>query len=495
MATRNRRSIRALFLGSPRGSALRLTLPKDQAAVSHAPPVPPSSRPDPRELFQLILESATDFAIFTFGPDGAVTSWNAGAERLLGFTEEEIIERSADVIFTLEDRDAEAPEEERRRASAEGRAENERWHVRRDGSRFWGSGAAMPLRGVDGFVKIMRDLTERHTSEERLRQSEAEFRLLATSIPQLVFRCRPDGVRTWASPQWSSFSGLGFDPSLQLGWLEAVHPDDRDATLDAWRDASATGEHYSEQRVRREADGEYRWHQMRARPIENPSGEWVGTMTDIHDLKALEGRQAVLIAELHHRTRNLLAVVQSIAGQTMRSAETLSSFAAEFESRLRALSRVQGLLARVEHQDVDLREIVEAELAAHGDGKLGTDKVSVAGPSVPLPATSAQAVALALHELATNAVKHGALAQPSGRLDVSWRMDQEPEPRIALQWRESGDTMPEGGRPARRGYGTELIERALRYQLKAKTKLEFGEDGVRCSIEVPTVALRQAPHG
>jgi PAS domain S-box-containing protein len=443
----------------------------------------------------LIVDSATDFAIFTFGANGAVTSWNAGAERLLGHKEREIIGRSADVIFTPEDRDAGAPTEERRKASTDGRAENERWHMRRDGSRFWGSGAAMPLRGAEGFVKIMRDLTERHTREERLRQSEAEFRLLATSIPQLVFRCGPDGSRTWASPQWSSFSGLSSEPSLQFGWLEAVHPDDRKATLDAWHAASVSGEHYSEQRVRRAADGEYRWHQMRARPIEDPNCEWVGTMADIHELKALEGRQAVLIAELHHRTRNLLAVVQSIASQTMRSAESLPAFAAEFESRLRALSRVQGLLARVEQQDVDLREIVEAELAAHGDGKLGTDKVSMAGPSVLLPATSAQAIALALHELATNAVKHGALAQPSGRLDVSWRVDQEPECRIALQWRESGVAMPEGGRPARRGYGTELIERALRYQLKAKTKLEFGEDGVRCLIEVPTVALRDPQHG
>ena len=463
--------------------------------MSDAPSLASTSGPNARELFELIVESATDFAIFTFGPDGAVSSWNAGAERLLGFKEDEILERSADVIFTAEDREAGAPEDERHKARTEGRAENERWHVRRDGSRFWGSGAAMPLRGAEGFVKIMRDLTERHATEERLRQSEDEFRLLATSIPQLVFRCRPDGARTWASPQWSSFSGLGFDPSLQFGWLNAVHPDDREPTLDAWRAASAFGEHYSEQRVRRAADGEYRWHQMRAHPIEDLSIEWVGTMTDIHDLKSLEGRQAVLIAELHHRTRNLLAVVQSMANQTMRTAESLPAFAAEFESRLRALSRVQGLLARVEHHDVDLREIVEAELAAHGDGKLGTDKLSVAGPSVALPATSAQAVALALHELATNAVKHGALAQPSGRLDVRWRMEQEPDPRVALEWRESGVVVPQGGRPARRGYGTELIERALPYQLKAKTKLEFAEDGVRCSIEVPTVATRQSQHG
>lgn len=334
----------------------------------------------------------------------------------------------------------------------------------------------------------MRDLSERHAIQEQVRRSEAEFRLLATSLPQLVFRCRPDGARTWASPQWSAYSGCPFDRSLELGWLETIHPDDREATLEAWRAALASGEHYSEQRVRRDADGEYRWHQTRARPVEDPADEWVGTMTDIHELKSLEGRQAVLIAELHHRTRNLLAVVQSIASQTLRSAKSLDAFAAEFEGRLRALSRVQGLLARVEQRDVDLSEIVEAELAAHGDGALETEKISIKGPSVALPATSAQAVALALHELATNAVKYGALAQASGRLEVQWQVELMPDPWIALEWRESGVSMPTAGSPVRRGYGTELIERALRYQLKAKTQLDFAPDGVRCSIRVPTTA-------
>jgi PAS domain S-box-containing protein len=458
--------------------------------VRETPPTPTNPSATQGDLFELVVESAIDFAIFTFAADGIVTSWNAGAERLLGYSELEIVGSSADVIFTAEDKAAGAPEKERQIAGSEGRAVNERWHTRKDGTRFWGSGLVMPLRDeAMGFAKIMRDLTERHEADERIRASEARFRLLATSIPQLVFLTKPDGQRLWGSPQWIQFSGLSLDESLKFGWLDAVHPDDREATLSAWETARRTGEHYSEQRVRREADGTYRWHQMRARPIAESHGEWVGTMTDIHDLKSLSGRQAVLVAELQHRTRNLLAVVQSIASKTIRSSQSLEDFADDFEGRLRALSRVQGLLARVEQTDLNVREIVDAELAAYADADAGGRRVKTGGPVVELPATSAQAIALALHELATNAVKHGALAHPSGRLAVTWDLDNAgSEPHVTLDWRESGVPMRNGDTPARMGYGTELIERALPYQLKAKTKLEYRTDGVHCSIAVPVSA-------
>ena len=120
-------------------------------------------------------------------------------------------------------------------------------------------------------------------------------------------------------------------------------------------------------------------------------------MTDIDDLRGLQNRQQVLMAELQHRTRNLLSVVQAIANQTLRSSESLESFKAQFNSRLRALSRVQSLLAKVEEQAVDLRALVIAEVTAHSEGDLETNKIEVKGPDIALPATAAQAVGLALH--------------------------------------------------------------------------------------------------
>ncbi len=449
---------------------------------------PAPASPSSDELLRLIWESATDFAIFSIDPNGMVTSWNAGAERVLRYTEAEIVGRSGDVIFTPEDQGAGIPQEERRQALATGRAADDRWSVRGDGSRFWASGLAQPLADSGrGFVKILRDRTEAHRAEERVRDSEERFRLLATNIPQLVFRSRPDGSRTWGSPQWVEFTGIGLENSVGLGWYDAIHPDDRDATNAAWAEARRVGEYYVEHRVHHWGEGEYRWHQTRARPLQTGTedAEWVGTMTDIHDLRTLQDRQQVLLAELQHRTRNLLAVTQAIAAQTARASGSLAEFTAEFESRLRSLSRVQSLLARADHGDVDLGELVRAELEAHGDG-MSESKTRVDGPAVSLPAISAQALGLALHELATNALKYGALGQPDGRLLIAWRVEGDgPKRRVTLDWSETGVVMPASDAPPRKGYGRELIERALPYQLGAKTKLAFAPDGVRCSIAVP----------
>ncbi len=447
-----------------------------------------ASPPTDSELFGLIIESTTDFAIFTVDEAGATTSWNIGAERLFGYSSRAIVGLSADVLFTPEDRQRDEPQRERSMAVANGRALDERWHVRNDGSRFWASGLLMPLRNGAGFVKIARDLTEKHAAEQRLRENEERFRVLATSIPQLVFRTRSDGHRTWPSPQWIDFTGLGFDASLGVGWLDAIHPDDREATLAAWRDSATSGAYYVEHRVWRRVDGEYRWHQTRARPIESgdPNSDWVGTMTDIHDLRGLQGRQQMLMAELQHRTRNLLAVVQSIASQTLRKSPSLREFGVEFEGRLRAIGRVQSLLGRPGQRDLDLRSLVELELGAYAGEALESGRVELRGPHVALPAASAQAFVLGIHELATNAFKYGALARPNGRLTVNWAVGNHGKgPEVSLEWRETGVPTARDGTPRRRGYGTELIERALPYQLRARTRLEFTDDGVRCLIDVP----------
>lgn len=200
------------------------------------------------------------------------------------------------------------------------------------------------------------------------------------------------------------------------------------------------------------------------------------------------------MAELQHRTRNLLSIVQAITNQTIRSSSSLAEFKERFNDRLRALSRVQSVLARVEDQDIDFGELIGAELAAHSDNfQSHRDNIKMQGPEIALPASAAQSVGLALHGLATNAVKYGALSPAGGRLDVPWALQKnDPTSEVRVEWRESGVTMPEPGIPSRRGYGTELIERALPYQLNAKTKLSFEPDGVRCEIIVPLLAQGNA---
>ena len=433
------------------------------------------------DLFRHIVESATDFAVFALDASGNVAAWNIGAERLTGYSEQEILGRTGDVIFTSEDRAAGAPERERSTAARSGRSEDERWHQRKDGSRFWGSGLMMPLRTGNGFVKIMRDQTAQRLKELELSESEGRFRMLATSIPQLVFRSAGDGARTWGSPQWEIYAGLSDAESRGFGWLDAIHPGDRAMTRDKWREAQHSGEYYVEHRIRRHADGDYRWHQTRAKPIDGATGEWVGTSADIHEMRTLQDRQQVLLSELQHRTRNLLSLVQAIARQTVRSSASLSEFSGRFESRLAALSRVQGVLARTDHGSIKLEQIVRAELEAHGAG----EAVEIGGPDVELAPNAAQALALALHELATNAVKYGALRQRSGTLKVMWDLRENDRGRLVqLEWRETGVSLPTDA-PVRRGYGRELIERALPYQLDAVTNFEIAADGVRCSVELP----------
>jgi PAS domain S-box-containing protein len=328
-----------------------------------------------------------------------------------------------------------------------------------------------------GFVKILRDRTRQHRAEKQVQDSEELFRLLATNIPQLVFRSRTDGGRTWASPQWSVFTGLDFADGFEFGWLEAVHPDDREATMAAWAEASTSRDHYVEHRIRRHPDGEYRWHQTRAVPLDSGDGttlEWVGTSADIHDLRTLQERQKVLLAELQHRTRNLLAVVQSIARQTARSSRSLDAFTDEYESRLRALGRVQALVARTDQQPIDLGELVASELQAHAQENGEPGRIAVRGPAALLPAPSAQSLALALHELATNAVKHGALGRPGGKLSIGWSIEEDgPGRRVRIAWRESGVAMP-----GRRSEAQRLRQRVDR----ARAALSAGrqdEAGVR----------------
>jgi PAS domain S-box-containing protein len=455
------------------------------------------------DRFRTALQIETVGVIF-FDIDGGITEANDAFLRMSGYSGEEVAASSVrwDELTPPEWMPASKRAVEELKATG-GTTPYEKQYFRRDGSRWWALFAAKRLSGTGG-IEFVLDITERKLAEERLRESEALFRALATGIPQLVFRSHVTGGRTWGSPQWGVFTGLPDARSRGFGWLDAVHPDDRRATLEAWERAGETGEYYVEHRIRRVVDGEYRWHQTRAAPLrdgEGPAAEWVGTSADVHDMRGLQDRQQVLLAELQHRTRNLLAVVQATARWTMRGSASLEEFAREYESRLRALSRVQSLLARASRETLDLGALVGVELAAHRDrdGDGDGSRVWVEGPPVELPTNTVQALALALHELATNAVKHGALGGPSGCLAVTWRVEDGDGQvrRVVLDWRESGVAMPDGGPPARKGYCSELLERTLPYQLGAETRLEFGADGVRCRIAVPVAHPRggQDRHG
>jgi len=204
----------------------------------------------------------------------------------------------------------------------------------------------------------------------------------------------------------------------------------------------------------------------------------VVTFVNITNLVKADARQRVLIAELQHRTRNLLGVVQSIAQQTLGKGGTLEAFS----TRLSALGRVQGLVGGAMQDQIDLGGIVRLELEAVGAPE--NDSVTISGPPVALSFEVVQTFALALHELATNAAKYGALKNNSGHLQIDWSLaGTANDPVLILDWRESGvDMMP---MPTRRGFGLELIKRALPFTLRAKVDHSFSPDGIACHIELP----------
>jgi len=341
---------------------------------------------------------------------------------------------------------------------------------------------------IDGTVVTFVDITARRKAEMALRESEELHRMTTELVPAMLWRADPDGRVISTNAQWQVETGQRETNTQDYGWLDAIHPDDVAETRAAFEHAFKSGESLQRQQRIRQADYAYHWHLVRHVPVRGADGSityWFGAAVDVENLHQLQEQQQILVAELQHRTRNLLTVVRNLARRSIQP----SIGRDQYDARLAALGRVQGFLSRSALYRVSLADLVRAELAAIGSDT--SDRVMVDGPAVELPGEGIQAVALALHELATNAVKYGAFAQVSGRLSLRWHVDGAGEAdgrRLVIDWRESGVEMPEGP-PARRGFGSELITQALPYQLQAETKLEFKANGVWCRIALPANAF------
>ncbi|TXM72497.1 PAS domain-containing protein [Methylobacterium sp. WL69] len=250
-----------------------------------------------RLLNERILDGASDYAIVATDPEGRVTRWNAGAERIMGWSEAEMLGRPVDAFFTPEDRADGRPATEMALARDRGRAPDERWHLRRDGSRFWASGEMMPLRdqGGDmiGFLKILRDRTAEREAGAALQASELRYRSLVEVSPQVVWFADADGAVSYCNAYWYDYTGLPAGETGEASWMGVIHPDHRAATRAAWLTAAAGGQPYEVEFPLRRFDGEHRWFLSRAQPVRDRDGtlrSWIGTSLDIHERKIAEQR-------------------------------------------------------------------------------------------------------------------------------------------------------------------------------------------------------------
>ena len=326
-------------------------------------------------------------------------------------------------------------------------------------------------------------------SEDSLRASDARFRAAVAALSDILWTCNAEGRMAGEQPGWCGFTGQTQMDCQGLGWMGAVHPDEASATLEAWEQAVWTRKtFFFEHRVRRR-DGEWRLFAVHAAPVIGPDGalrEWVGVHTDITEPRRAEQRRRLLLDELNHRVKNTLATVQSMAMQTLWSAESPQAFNTAFNQRLVALSHNHNLLTQSQWFGASVHEVVAQELAPHKGPS--QQRFSLEGDEVQLGPKATLALGMAIHELATNAVRHGALSQDAGRVTVSWQARAAPgAQRLRLVWSEQGG--PAVQTPKRRGFGSRLIEQGLSHELGGDVSLSFNPTGVECVIEFP---LREA---
>jgi two-component sensor histidine kinase len=300
--------------------------------------------------------------------------------------------------------------------------------------------------------------------------------------PQVAWTAEPDGQLNRVANRWNVWTGSN---GLGGSWVDAIHPEDRKPSLEAWAACVATGEPYDIEHRVRMVDGSYRWARSRAYPRRRENGEiclWYGSTEDVHERKVAEEHQRLLINELNHRVKNTLASVQGIAFQTLRGEVSLAEARARFEARLMALSGAHNLLTEENWGGASLERVVSDSIE-HLAGEAG--RFDVAGAPLRLAPRAALALAMALHELGTNAFKYGALSADGGRVSISWTQDGD---RLNLIWRESGGPPVEA--PSRRGFGSRLIERGLAADLGGTAKLRFEPGGLICEIEASLAAIR-----
>ena len=212
----------------------------------------------------------------------------------------------------------------------------------------------------------------------------------------------------------------------------------------------------------------------------------MGVFDDVTERRAAEKRQRMLINELNHRVKNTLATVQSIAAQTLRSTPNLLTARESFEARLVALAAAHDLLTAQSWHGARLGDVVATALAPFET--LERPQIGRSGPPVWLSAPRALALSLALHELATNAAKHGALSTPKGKVTIRWSVSG---PSLTLTWREEGG--PRVETPVRAGFGARLLQRSLAQELNGQVEMVFAPEGVRCEIRCRLEDVRPKP--
>jgi PAS domain S-box-containing protein len=346
---------------------------------------------------------------------------------------------------------------------------------------------------TDVYARLASDAIAAQLLMQSLRESEERFRAVAEQAEAGIVMVNTEGQVIFANDRFGEIIGRARDELVGKTVRELTHPEDWGLNEPRLQRMLTQGEPFTVEKRYVRPNGSPVWVRNAVSPRRDATGRIVGGFAisiDITErkaaeeaLQASEERAKLLLGELQHRVRNTLSVIRSIVKRTAQTSTSVEDYAMHLDGRINAFARVQTAVARDPAAGLDLTDLVADELltyAAH-DG----EQVRITGPSVRLKPKAAETFGLAVHELATNAVKHGALTVPQGRIRISWRVQNGSDPpRLVFEWKESG-TPDRAARRKRRGFGTDLLERTLTYELKAKTVQTFEPDGLRCTIELP----------
>jgi PAS domain S-box-containing protein len=374
----------------------------------------------------------------------------------------------------------------------------ERVVVRPDGTRVVVSINVDPLRNahgdVIGAVNCFLDITERKRTDEALERSrllahEQEQRLAATYEHAAIgiAEVDPAGRILRVNEAICDITGFAREELLQNVLFRYSHPGDTDADRQAFRKQCAGElEFYSIEKRFVRKDGRVIWMAVRSSQVCDAAGNLlylVRVIRDVTERKAAERRQKLLTDELNHRVKNTLSTVQSLATQTTRSAPTPAAFRKSFEGRLIALSKAHEQLTEHHWESADLRALLSAGFAPFG---ARPGRVVLRGEDVVLRPRAVLTLAMAFHELITNAAKYGALSVPGGRVEIRWEARRAADPaasRLRIDWLEQGG--PPVAAPDKRGFGSRLIEGSVQAELGGSVRLSFAPEGLRCEFLIP----------
>ncbi len=322
---------------------------------------------------------------------------------------------------------------------------------------------------------------ERRAAQRALQEQEERSRVMLERAPVMIWTSKPTGSCEHLNLMMREFWGLQESEVSSFDWAETIHPDDAPRIAEIMTRAVSERSGVRLQGRYRNVHGVYRVLLTDAQPRYSSAGEFLGMIgvnVDVTEREEAEAQRELLLAELNHRVKNTLAVVQALAQQTFKGSEVPAHLRTAFQGRLHALAVAHTMLTQSNWTNASLSRLAEDTLNAslnHGE------RLSLEGPRILLDPKAALAVTMALHEMLTNAVKYGAYSNECGTIAVRWELIDAPKPRFRLEWKETGG--PPVVPPTKAGFGSRLIQRLIADDLCGKVNIDFQTAGVVCLME------------